>query len=160
MSQQGVTDDVQILHFEDRHHDDFERLNLAWIEKDFFVEPPDDRQFAAPRAEIIEPGGAILIAERAGIVVGTVALMKHGEDQYELCKMTVVEAERGNGIGIALMEALIAEARERGASTITLHSHTKLVPAIRLYEKFGFRQIPLDPKVRYEQANVTMSLCL
>ena len=160
MAQQGVSGGVQILHFEDRHQDDFERLNLAWIEKDFFVEPPDVRQFAAPQAEIIKPGGAILIAERAGVAVGTVALMKLADDQYELCKMAVSEAERGNGIGSALVEAVIDEAKQLGASLLILYSHTKLVPAIRLYEKFGFRKVALDPTEHYEQANIAMALDL
>lgn len=161
MPQQSARDEVQILHFEDRHQADFERLNRAWIEKYFVPEPPDERQFAAPRAEIIEPGGAILIAERAGVAVGTVALMKHGDDDnFELGKMAVAESERRNGIGAALMEAAIDEARRRGARAITLFSNTKLVPAMRLYEKFGFEQIPPGPDKPYEQANVAMVLYL
>ncbi len=162
MPQQSARDEVQILHFEDRHQADFERLNRAWIEKDFVTEPVDERQLTAPRAEIIEPGGAILIAERQGVAVGTVALMlKHSDDdEFELGKMSVVESERGNGIGAALMEAAIDEAKQRSASAITLFSNTKLVPAMRLYEKYGFKQIPLDSDVPYDQVNVAMKLHL
>jgi len=39
-----------------------------------------------------------------------------------------------------------------------LYSHKKLVPAINLYKKVGFVEVPLERDVHYERANIKMML--
>jgi ribosomal protein S18 acetylase RimI-like enzyme len=54
--------------------------------------------------------------------------------------IAVVPSRRGRGFGDQLLSALLEQAREDGFSSLSL-SVEKENPALRLYEKFGFRQV-------------------
>ena len=65
----------------------------------------------------------------------------------ELKSMRVADAFRGKGIGRAMLEHLIAEARARGLTSLWLEtgSAEAFIPALRLYESAGFRRCsPFD----------------
>ncbi len=151
---------IEIVEFRPEFGADFARLNYQWIGEYFEIEAPDRRILENPIDEIIEPGGMIFFALVDGAVAGTVALIVEDEDTFELAKMAVAPAYRGLKIGDRLMTACIDHAKSKGFSNIVLLSNTKLVPAIRLYRKFGFREIPLDPAVPYVRTNIAMELVL
>jgi len=67
---------------------------------------------------------------------------------------------QGRGLGRQLSERVIQFARDAGVSKIELTSHTDLARAIRLYESLGFQHKPIPPDVRYQSANVYMTLDL
>jgi len=52
--------------------------------------------------------------------------------------MGVVAAQRGRGIGRALLDATLARADETGLMRVELRVRNDNVPAIRLYERSGF----------------------
>lgn len=56
-----------------------------------------------------------------------------------------------------LMDAVIDFARQRKAERIFLLSNTKLEPALRLYEKYGFRTTG-GPSPDYEWADIELEL--
>jgi len=58
-----------------------------------------------------------------------------------------------------LMYRAISFAKEKGADKIILFTNSKLLPAIRLYEKYGFQRIPLIDN-EYEEADIKMELRL
>jgi GNAT superfamily N-acetyltransferase len=60
------------------------------------------------------------------------------EDTPELA-IAVVPSRRGRGIGAELLEALVVRAREEGHGSLSLAVDAGN-PAIRLYERFGFRR--------------------
>ena len=137
----------------------FERLNLDWIEQHFVVEASDRVQLGDPQTHIIDPGGAVLMAEADGEVVGTVGLVaQQGRDTVELVKMAVRADARGQGVGGALMQAAIDTASGMGASRVWLETNTVLGQAVRLYQKFGFRVLADDECVQtpYERCNCQM----
>ena len=68
-------------------------------------------------------------------------------------------AYHGLGIGKKLGLALIYWASQRGAKHIYLESNTILGPAIRLYEKLGFRKIEGRP-TPYRRCNIQMELII
>jgi len=119
----------------------FRALNEEWIARHFAIEERDRRQLGDPVAAYVVTGGAILVAELDGVVVGCVALAPHGTGAIELSKMAVSVALRGRGIGRKLLGAAIEEARARGARSLFLGSSTKLPSAVNLYESFGFRHV-------------------
>lgn len=145
-----------------RHRDGFRDLNLAWIEEYFVVEEADRRYLYHPEI-ILADGGHIFIAEgvgaEAGQVLGACALLVHHTGTYELSKMGVAPQAKNRGIGAALCRAVIEEARRQGAPEVELHSNRILEPAIRLYERLGFREAPLEHS-DYTRANIKMVLQL
>lgn len=136
----------------------FERLNREWIEKYFAMEPPDYEILQHPVEHIILKGGQIFMAVWNGEIAGTVALKPAGNKRFELTKMAVSEEFQGRKIGRALAEAAIAWARNSGAEKIVLYSNTMLVSAMALYDKLGFREIPVDGP--YKRTNIKMELII
>ena len=57
-----------------------------------------------------------------------------------LVGMFVDPAERGHGLGAALVEAVVAWARARGATRLYLWVTSTNTPAIALYSRCGFRR--------------------
>ena len=146
---------VEIIPFEARYRGDFKRLNVAWLEKHFRVEPIDEAVLSDPERHILEPGGRILFARVDGGIAGTCALMPEG-DRVELTKMAVDERFQGLGLGRKLLEAAIAEFKRGDGKELFLESSSKLVPAIRLYETSGFQHRPRPGDSHYERADVYM----
>jgi ribosomal protein S18 acetylase RimI-like enzyme len=150
-------DALRIVPFEPALRDHFYRLNEAWLRKYFYVEEIDHRVLSNPETEILQGGGAILFAMLGDDVVGTCALLRESDGVYELTKMAVDEERQGLGIGRALLEAAIAEFQRQRGRTLFLETHSKLVPAIRLYESVGFEhQASIKPDSHYARANVYM----
>jgi putative acetyltransferase len=137
---------------------DFERLNLEWIERWFVVEDEDRKAFDDPGGRIVEPGGQIFFVVDEVGVRGTCALIRHDAQTFELAKMAVEPSAQGRGYGDRLVEAAIGFARGAGATRLMLVSNTRLGPALNLYRKHGFRDVPLDPGNGYSRADIQMQL--
>ena len=54
----------------------------------------------------------------------------------------------------------MAIARGAGATRLMLVSNTRLGPALTLYRKHGFRDVPLDPASGYSRADIQLELTL
>jgi len=151
-------DGVSVVRYTDEYRNDFERLNLEWIERYFEVEQPDRVSLSDPLNEIVRPGGEIFFVLEGDEVKGTCALIRHSAEDYELAKMAVTPGAQGRGFGNLLIEAIIDDAKHKGARRIFLLSNTILTPAIKLYEKYGFRTTRLGPHPEYKRANIEMML--
>jgi putative acetyltransferase len=151
---------VRVVPFADAHAEAFRALNAEWIEQYFTLEARDRDVLDHPRSMILDRGGAIYCALDGTTVIGVVALLEHSNGSLELAKMAVSPTAQGQGIGQRLGAAVIDEARERGASQLFLLSNDVLGPAIRLYERLGFRHAPVPEGTGYARANVHMILDL
>ena len=80
-----------------------------------------------------------LVAEADGQVVGSAGLELYGEAAL-VRSMAVAEPLRSSGLGLRLMEAITALAREKGARRLYLFTLT----AEGFYRKFGFENVPLE----------------
>nr|WP_155999462.1 GNAT family N-acetyltransferase [Streptomonospora sp. PA3] len=86
----------------------------------------------------------LLATETAGgEVVGCGGLRRLDEHTFELKRMYVVPAWRGRRIGQALLHALEEAGRRRGARRMRLETGVAQPEAMRLYERCGYRRIPL-----------------
>jgi ribosomal protein S18 acetylase RimI-like enzyme len=148
-----------VIPYKAEHAFHFERLNKAWIEKYFVLEDLDRWVLENPHEAIIAKGGAILMATYDGVVAGTVALIKVNDEEYEFAKMAVDEAYQRRGIAEALSYAAFDKAKELGAKKVSLYSQTTLAPAINLYRKLGFVEVPMDSYL-YKRANIKMEIKL
>jgi GNAT superfamily N-acetyltransferase len=108
--------------------------------------PPD--YFAARLSQ--PPPNRIFGAFDADALVGTAGFVMMSAQEKSrhkglLVGMHVTPAERGKGVGAALLEAVIAHAR---GHVVILQAHVGAQnrPAYRLYERLGFRPFGLEPK--------------
>ena len=152
--------EVQIKTWDPAFREAFFRLNKAWIEVDYDLEPLDIAVLSNPEEHIIDKGGSILSALIDEEVVGVVGLRPFGDNCLELTKMAVDERWRGRGIGEKLMYAVLDAARESGVDKVVLFSNTNTsATAVRIYHKVGFKEIPLQPGI-YQRANIKMEYLL
>jgi N-acetylglutamate synthase-like GNAT family acetyltransferase len=146
---------VIIVPFSPDLKDEIKTLNLEWLQKYFRVEAKDEITLSNPQAEIIDKGGMIFYAQYNGKIVGTVSLIKIDETTFELSKMAVRDGVQGLGIGHKLMEHCIEVAKQKGIKKLILYSNRKLLPALYLYKKFKFEEVPLEEGI-YERADIKM----
>jgi ribosomal protein S18 acetylase RimI-like enzyme len=147
--------EIKIVDYQPEHQPYFEKFNRAWIEELFVMEPVDEWMVTHPEKAILEPGGAILMAEYNGVLAGTVGLRKASENSYELIKMAVDKNFRRKGIAEALSYASFRKAKAMGATKVILYSNKRNAGAVKLYEKIGFRHLEVEAGV-YERADVKM----
>lgn len=154
-------DQVEIATYNPKHQKSFKDLNIEWISNYFVVEPNDVKALDHAEDYIINKGGEIFSAILNDEVLGVCALIKSdGKDyDYELAKMAVSPKAQGKGIGLLLAESAIKWAADEGASKIYLESNTKLKPAIKLYEKLGFKEIT-GISSSYDRVDIQMMLTL
>ncbi len=150
-------DSISILDYQPHHQEWFEQFNRDWIEHYFEMEPVDEFVLTNPEEALLKPGGAILMAACDGMLAGTVALRKVNDTTYEFTKMAVDKNFRRRGIAEALSYASFKKAKELGAQKVILYSNSILTPAIRLYEKLGFKHVPIGTG-EYKRSDVKMEI--
>ena len=150
---------IEIIEYTDANKSFFKSLNYEWLMKYFSIETMDDIVLSNPKIEIIDKGGKIIYAKYNGNIVGTAALIKTDESTYELAKMAVNESVQGKGIGFELIKHCINLSRQSEIQKLILYTNAILQPAISLYNKFGFVQVPFDSS-NYKRAKIKMELTL
>lgn len=157
-SEHGLT----ILEYTDDLAEAFYRINAQWIESMFVLEAHDIEVLENPRQWIIETGGVILFVKSPEHgIVGACALMKTSEGAFELTKMGVTEAVRGQKAGEFLLAAIIERAHEMDVRKLYLLTSHLCEAAIHLYEKLGFvhdTAIMAEYGATYDRCDVAMML--
>lgn len=144
---------------EPAHFGAFAALNYAWISRFFVVEASDQKALDNP-ASILQLGGHIITQCQGDEVVGCCALLNNGPNSFELAKMAVAESHQGQGLANALMQATIDLALHHGAQTLDLLTNSRLEPAVSLYRKFGFIELPDGCHPDYARCDLVMRLNL
>ena len=85
------------------------------------------------------PEGSILLAKYQGQLAGCVALGKLSDSICEMKRLLIKEEYQRKGIGRALCEAVIEQAKKTGYSNMRLA--TALEPPKALYKSLGFKEI-------------------
>jgi len=151
---------LEIIPFKSEFSNYFYEMNIEWLEKFFYVEPFDREVLQYPEKHIIAPGGHIFFAIENNEVVGTVALLKHDQNVFELTKMAVPPKHQGKHIGQKLLTYCIKFGKKNKFKKIILYSHTLLENAIYIYKKFGFEEIDLETDNPYDRSDIKMQLNL
>ena len=149
--------DIAIVNYLPAYRQYFSRLNYDWISTYFKVEEIDRRTLEDPENYILRKGGHILFAVYNNTIAGTCALLRMPDATFELAKMAVDQKFRGQGIGKALGIAALNVARNAGAARVMLLSNRSLAPAMNLYQRLGFREVPLSKtETEYQRADIKM----
>jgi GNAT superfamily N-acetyltransferase len=96
--------------------------------------------------EFSPPPGRLLLAELDEQITGLASMRRIREDIGEIKRMYVRLEFRGKGIGRALLEGLVTEARELGYPRIWLDSARFMKEAHSLYRSAGFQEIDPYPE--------------
>lgn len=119
-----------------------------------------------PLAGAQEHLAGFILAYRAATLLGAAGVERYGKDGL-LRSVAVVESERGHGLGKALVEKLLAEAKRNDLERLVLLTET----AEAFFARFGFLRIarqdapaPVQSSVEFQsvcpQSAITMLLDL
>jgi|SRR5688572_6375371 len=150
---------VDIIEYEDDHHEAFRSMNEAWLDLYNLKEEADMLILNNPRKTIIDNGGVIFLARCNNEIVGSAALIKTQDGTFELAKMAVVNNYRKQGIGQLLIKTCLDKAKDLNAHKILLFSNHQLKAALALYEKYGFTYVPVKDS-HFATADIKMELTL
>jgi putative acetyltransferase len=89
-----------------------------------------------------QPEGCLLLALHRDQVAGCVSLRKIGQDTCEMKRLFVRPSFRHLGIGKALAQRVIQEAKKKGYTRMRLDTVPSMKEARALYKKLGFEAIP------------------
>ena len=105
--------------------------------------------YALDAEGLLDPSVTLFSARRDGALLGVGALRELDETHGEIKSMHTAEAARGQGVGRALVEHMLAIAHERGYERVSLETGAfeKFAPARALYASAGFE--PCEPFADY-----------
>lgn len=100
-----------------------------------------EAEFRSLPGVYVEPGGCVLLALVEGKPAGCVALRPLENKVCEMKRMFVRPQFRGMGLGKALAECIVQEARNRKYTSMRLDTADTMLAAQGLYHSLGFRQV-------------------
>lgn len=84
--------------------------------------------------------GGLFVADDDGDIVGCVAYEPWGDGRCRMKRMYVLEDYRGKGIGKALAQMTMDEAKKMGFKEMCLDTTQGMVEARGLYKSLGFKE--------------------
>jgi ribosomal protein S18 acetylase RimI-like enzyme len=93
------------------------------------------------------PESIFHVLEQDGQAIGMGGIRRLRDGICELKRVYVRDSAKGQGLGRALTERLLADARAFGYGTMVLDTAPTLERAIGLYERLGFSRVPAYPEV-------------
>ena len=109
----------------------------AYIEKECFSEPWSEAVYHATL--LLGYAYYFLAVDEAGEVIGTTGLQVIA-GEGEITNVAVIPSRRGRRIAHALLETALECGSGLGVTDYTLEVRAGNIPAIRLYESFGFAE--------------------
>jgi putative acetyltransferase len=101
-----------------------------------------DKELADLPGDYAPPEGRLLLAEYEGQLAGCVALHKLDHEIAEMKRLYLRPQFRGNGLGSALAQSIISEARQIGYQRMRLDTVEPVMgDAVAMYRKMGFQEI-------------------
>ena len=98
-------------------------------------------EFAGLPGKYARPNGRLYLALVDGAPAGCVAMRKLDEARAEMKRLYVRKGFRGANVGLALIERIIADARQIGYRALVLDTLSTMQRAQALYRSLGFVEI-------------------
>ncbi|CAN5150179.1 GNAT family N-acetyltransferase [soil metagenome] len=121
---------------------------------------PAEECFLLDVGELERPGVSVFVARVDGEALGMAALVAKGDGSAEVKRVFVEDRARGQGLAGELLAAVEAAGRDAGVRVIQLETGPRSVAAIALYEKRGYRHIPLFGQYVGSASSVCMEKAL
>jgi ribosomal protein S18 acetylase RimI-like enzyme len=123
-----------------------ERTGRSFTLEEMPVMPPIHKSYPiADEVNTLSTFDWVQVAGEAGEVVGLAAMkIEEWNRRANLRHLYLAPSVRGQGVGRAMVESAIAEARRRDARTLWVETQTINYGAIRFYERVGFAWCGLD----------------
>jgi putative acetyltransferase len=134
---------IEIIEYNNKYRRQFREMNLEWLDRYNLTESHDVEILDDPQKTILDPGGFIFLAIKNADIVGSAALIPTQEREFELAKMCVRPEWQGRGVSRVLLQKCIEQASKINARRIILFSNSQLQRAIGLYERSGFKHVPV-----------------
>lgn len=152
---------MRVVPYDKKYKKDFIEMNRLWISEMFAIED-EDLATLNHVDELIERGAEIFFAvDDDETVLACCMIEPRQNGEWEIAKFCAKGMYTGTGAGSACLKACIEFAEEKGAEKIIIVSNRRCVKAIRLYERFGFTEVPVDKeKFPYERADIAFETVL
>jgi len=124
--------DVTIEEYAGPHRD------LAWS---FRLAEDSDQQLTS----YIDLGRVWVARAPDGEIVGHLQAVARDESRWEVVNTAVAEHARGQGVGRALLDRAVNEARSAGVARVILATATADIGNLRFYQRCGFRMTRVVP---------------
>lgn len=135
---------MEIVTYAPQYRERFVALNTAWIEENFGgLEQGDWDTFQGIEEELAQ-GAMIYFAVEDGVVLATCMVRPEEENTWELCKLAADGRSKRRGAGGKVFRACMDYAIAHHAEKIRIISNSKLTPALHIYEKNGFHEVPIE----------------
>jgi putative acetyltransferase len=121
--------------------------------------PPED-VYALEAAGLAADNISLFAIREDGQLLGVGALRRIDLQHAEIKSMHTTNAARGRGVGRAMLDHLLAFARDEGYQRVSLETGTMVAfePARRLYERAGFT--PCSPFAEYRPSPYSVCMTL
>ena len=146
-----MTNVAGVIEVADPRAPDVQELLARHLEFAATQTPPEDTH-ALDVDGLADPAVAFFAYREGGRLLAVGALKRLDHEHAEVKSMHTVEDARGRGIGRAMLDHLVATAREGGFRRVSLEtgSMDAFAPARALYESAGFR--PCQPFAGYRRS--------
>jgi len=108
--------------------------------------------------ELNNPYARLVVAEQAGQVIGYVCCWLVA-DEVQILDVAIHPAHRRCGVGRLLLQDILTEARQHGASSASLEVRVSNQPAITLYQALGFQQVAIRRQYYENGEDALLMVC-
>ena len=126
---------------------------------DMYATSPPESVHALDISKLQAPGIRFWGAWQGDVLLGCVALKQHSAQMAEIKSMRTAPEARGKGVGRALLQFLLEQARQSGFRHIYLETGSMefFLPARTLYQSAGFNYC--GPFADYPEDPNSMFMC-
>lgn len=144
---------MNVVPYREIYRQAFIDLNVTWIEEYFSMEQGDYDILNHPENSL-KQGAMIYFTVEDGQALATCMVVPLENNVWEICKLAADKNHKQRGAGSAVLKACMDYAVAHGAEKLTLVSNHILRPALSLYKKAGFRQVPVERPGEFERVDV------
>lgn len=131
-----------IKEFEDGYNEKVNNFIISIFVEEYGFEECRKELEEQDNFEYIKNGGKLWMAlDEQDNIIGTIALVRHSNEDVELKKLYVKKDYRGKGLSKELYSKVIEITEQQEFKRIFLGTYQKLETAINFYLKRGFKKI-------------------